>query len=163
MKPWNINKNYKSTEFPDQSAHINRALILVVYTLSRWERTRARWKKLFQRTEQFDYRCNRIGRWLTVSIEPFHRKNALAIIKTVTRACEARRGASVFRFGKCNSAFLHRLIVLGMLDYLHAHVSINLRHCRDACASSRCQYAINWSARACGRRLIYTRETMRKN
>jgi len=77
--------------FSDQSAHINRALILVVCTLSRWERMRARWKKLFQRTEQFDYRRNRIGRWLTVSIEPFRRKNALAIIKTVTHACEARR------------------------------------------------------------------------
>jgi len=149
--------------FPDQSAHINRALILIVCTLSRWERTRARWKKLFQRTEQFDYRRNRIGRWLTVSIEPFRRKNALAIIKTVThvRRGEARRGR-VFRFGKCNSAFLHRLIVLGTLDYLHAHVSINFRHCRDASISSRCQYAINWSARTM-HRLIYTRETMRKN
>lgn len=63
--------------------------------------------------------------------------------------CMCEVGGGLFRFGKCNSTFLHRLIVLDTLDYLHAHISINPHDYTevDARISSRCQYAINWSAR----------------
>lgn len=88
---------YKNGQFMHQRSYLKTyPLILIVCALPRWERTSELGKKkLFHRTEQFDYRRNRIRPLIDReyrAVSCVGRTRAFAIIKTVTRARVYVRG-----------------------------------------------------------------------